>query len=235
MRVLLIIPAYNEEANIVKTVKTVTDYRSKCDFTLDYVVVNDGSTDNTYNVCRENNIRCINLIQNLGIGGAVQTGYKLASILDYDIAIQFDGDGQHDLNSVESLIAPIACGEADFTVGSRFIGDKGDFQSTAMRRLGIKILSLILRIFGGVKILDCTSGYRAANKKVIKMLSNDYPIDYPEPESLIQIYKKKYRIKEVSVNMFEREDGSSSIRAWKSVYYMIKVALAIIIASFKRG
>ncbi len=235
LKVLLIIPAYNEEKNIVKTVAGVREYSKKCDFELDYIVINDGSRDNTYNVCKENNIKCINLIRNLGIGGAVQTGYKFASIKDYDIAVQYDGDGQHDVNSLADLIEPIISGQADFTVGSRFVENRENFKSTAMRRFGIKILSLTLKMFAGVKILDCTSGYRAASKEVIKMLAESYPSDYPEPESLVQIKKKGFSIKEISVNMFEREDGVSSIRAWKSIYYMIKVTIAIIIASFKKG
>ncbi|MBR7132981.1 MAG: glycosyltransferase family 2 protein [Clostridia bacterium] len=235
MKVLLIIPAYNEEKNIVKTVGAVDKFRKSCDFELDYIVINDGSRDNTYNVCRENNINCINLIRNLGIGGAVQTGYKLASMKGYDIAVQFDGDGQHDINSLGNLIEPIITGQADFTVGSRFIKENDNFKSTAMRRLGIKILSLTLRLFARVKILDCTSGYRAASAEVIKMLAQKYPSDYPEPESLVQIKKKGFRIEEVYANMFEREDGVSSIRAWKSVYYMIKVTVAIIIAGFQKG
>lgn len=235
MKVLLIIPAYNEEKNIVKTVSAVEEYRKNCGFELDYIVINDGSKDNTYLVCKENNINCINLIRNLGIGGAVQTGYKLADIKNYDIAVQYDGDGQHDINSLENLIEPIILGQADFTVGSRFIEKKKNFKSTVMRRFGIKILSIALRLFARVKILDCTSGYRAASKEVIKMLAERYPSDYPEPESLVQIKKKGFRIKEISVNMFEREDGVSSIRAWKSVYYMIKVSIAIVIASFQKG
>lgn len=234
MKVLIIIPAYNEQENIINTVSKVLDYKTECDFQLDYVVINDGSTDNTYDICRKNNIRCVNLIQNLGIGGAVQTGYKLANMQDYDIAVQFDGDGQHDINSLKSLIAPIVNGTADFTVGSRFIGDGVSFQSTAMRRFGIKILSFTLKLFAKVNISDCTSGYRAASREVLKILADDYPIDYPEPESLVHIAKAGYRIEEVPVNMFDRQGGSSSIASWKSVYYMIKVTLAIIIASFQR-
>lgn len=231
----MIIPAYNEEKNIVKTVIGVKEYSKKCNFELDYIVINDGSKDSTYKVCKENNIKCINLIRNLGIGGAVQTGYKLASIKDYDIAVQYDGDGQHDINSLADLIEPIVSGQAEFTVGSRFIEKRENFKSTLMRRFGIKVLSLSLKLFCGVKILDCTSGYRAASKDVINMLAVSYPFDYPEPESLVQIKKCGFSIKEISVNMFEREDGVSSISAWKSIYYMIKVTIAIIIASFKKG
>lgn len=234
LKVLIIIPAYNEQDNILNTVRKVLEYRNQCDFRLDYIVINDGSKDDTYNICRQNKIRCVNLIQNLGIGGAVQTGYKLANILDYDIAVQFDGDGQHDINSLNELITPISNGEADFVVGSRFVGDNNGFQSTAMRRFGIKILSFTLKLFAKIDVLDCTSGYRAASREVLRALAEDYPVDYPEPESLVHIAKGGYRIKEVPVNMFDRNCGKSSIAAWKSVYYMVKVTLAIIISSFQR-
>ncbi len=235
MRILIIIPAYNEQENIINTVSKVVEYRKQCDFQLDYVVINDGSKDNTYNICKQNNIPCVNLIQNLGIGGAVQTGYKLANILDYDIAVQFDGDGQHDINSLKPLIEPIISGAADFTVGSRFIEGKSNFKSTFMRRLGIKWLSFIIKLVTGKKIFDVTSGFRAANKSSISLLAQDYPIDYPEPESLVNLIKYKTIVSEIQVNMFEREGGSSSIHSWKSIYYMIKVTLAIIIAGFQKG
>ncbi len=235
MKVLIIVPAYNEEENIVGTVESIKKYREKCDFTLDYIVVNDGSTDNTESVCKNNGINVMSHSVNLGIGGAVQSGYKLAEKLDYDIAVQFDGDGQHDINSLKNLILPIINNECDFVVGSRFIENKAEnFKSTAMRRVGIKIISFMIGIFGKIKILDCTSGYRASSKAVTKIFAYDYPVDYPEPESIVEISKKGYRIKEVSVNMFERTGGKSSIRAWKSVYYMIKVVMAIIITGFQR-
>lgn len=232
MRILIIIPAYNEQENIINTVIKVVEYRKQCDFQLDYVVINDGSKDNTYDICKQNNIPCVNLIQNLGIGGAVQTGYKLANMLNYDIAVQFDG--QHDINSLKSLIEPIINGAADFTVGSRFIEGKSNFKSTFMRRLGIKWLSFIIKLVTGKKIFDVTSGFRAANKSSISLLAQDYPIDYPEPESLVNLIKCKTIVSEIQVNMFEREGGSSSIHSWKSIYYMIKVTLAIIIAGFQK-
>ena len=234
MRVLVIIPAFNEEANIVKTVNSVIEHRNNCDFELDYVVVNDGSTDSTYDICLKNNISCINLIQNLGIGGAVQTGYKLAVIKDYDVAVQFDGDGQHDINSINGLVAPILSGEADFVVGSRFVSNSGNFKSTFMRRIGIKWLSFLINLLTGKRIFDPTSGYRAANKKAFSLLANDYPIDYPEPESIVSLLRNGIKITEVSANMFEREGGKSSIHSWKTVYYMIKVSLAIICARLQR-
>lgn len=235
MRVLLIIPAYNEEKNIIKTVNSIREYAKKyTENVVDYIVINDGSTDSTAKVCKENNIKCINLIQNLGIGGAVQTGYIYAQIKNYDIAVQFDGDGQHDIESLHKLITPILKGEADFVVGSRFIEGTSDFKSTLMRRIGINYLSFLINILTLKRVYDPTSGFRAANKKAIKLLAKDYPVDYPEPESIVTLLKSGIALKEVQVNMFEREEGVSSINAIKSVYYMIKVSLAILCASFQR-
>ena len=180
----------------------------------------------------------INLIRNLGIGGAVQTGYKYAFQHNYDIAIQFDGDGQHDINYVSKICKPIIEGQADMVIGTRYL-DKtsSEFQSTFMRRLGSNIISLFIKIFCGKKITDPTSGFRAVNKKVIEKFAKEYPTEYPEPESTVQLLVNKYKIKEVPVSMNERLGGVSSIRLGKTVDYMLKVLLAIIIdsISFRRG
>lgn len=235
MRVLLIVPAYNEEKNILAVVNRIREYRKKCDFVLDYVVINDCSTDSTKIICDENGIHSISLVKNLGIGGAVQTGYIYARMNDYDIAVQFDGDGQHDIESLKDLIEPVACGEADFAVGSRFADEKSSsFKSTAVRRIGIKYFSRLIQLLVGENVTDPTSGYRAANRTVISIFASDYPYDYPEPESLVWLSKSKQRITEVPVNMFERQGGVSSINSWKSVYYIIKVSAAIIFAGFQR-
>ncbi len=235
MKVLLIIPAYNEQDNILRVVRNIEKYSQQCEqYILDYIVINDGSTDNTKYICKENNIKCINLINNLGIGGAVQTGYIFAKINNYDIAVQFDGDGQHDINSLDDVIKPILNKEADFTIGSRFIEDNEGFKSTLLRRVGIKYLSFIIKVCSKVVVRDCTSGYRAGNKNAIDYLSANYPVDYPEPESIISLSKANLKIKEVHANMFSRESGVSSISSWKSIYYMIKVSLAIVCASFEK-
>ena len=149
--------------------------------------------------------------------------------------MQFDGDGQHDLESLPQIIAPIRDGNCEFCVGSRFIDNSSSFQSTAMRRIGINYLSFLIRLFAHTKVTDPTSGFRAAGKAVISDLADDYPPDYPEPESIVHISKAGRRICEVQVNMFEREGGQSSIHSWKSVYYMIKVSTAIICASFQKS
>lgn len=233
-KVLMIIPAYNEEINILNTVKKVKAVKIP-KIELDYIVINDGSTDRTREILETENIKHINLVNNLGIGGAVQTGYRFAKYNHYDIAIQFDGDGQHDEHYIETLIRPIIEEKYDFVVGSRFVGKESDFKSSSTRRLGIKLLSSLIRICTGVKIKDVTSGFRAANNKIINMFVSYYPSDYPEPETLVTLIKSGCKIKEVPVRMLEREGGTSSIRALKSLFYMIKVGLAIIITAVGSG
>lgn len=229
-KILLIIPAYNEEDNILKTCNKIKKENKE----LDFIVINDGSKDNTLKILKENNIPHIDLIHNLGIGGAVQTGYKYALEHNYDIAVQFDGDGQHDVRYVEKLIKPIIDDEADFTIGSRFIEELSTFKSSKARRIGINIISFFIKLFTGKKIYDTTSGFRAVNKDIIKFFAIYYPIEYPEPVSTTELLKQGKRVKEVSVEMNEREGGVSSIRAWKNAYYMFNVILSIIIVSIRR-
>lgn len=230
-RVLFIIPAYNEENAIVKTVENIRSYNPD----WDVIVINDGSTDQTEYLCKKNKIPVISLIMNLGIGGAVQTGYKYAMEQDYDIAIQFDGDGQHNIAYVDELIAPILKQEQDFVIGSRFIsGDRKGFISSPLRRLGIRVISITIRLLTGKKIYDPTSGFRAANKAVIHYFANEYPIEFPEPESVTLLFKQKYRVKEIPVIMYERQGGKSSIHTWKSAYYMINVLFSLIIVSLRK-
>lgn len=228
MKILMIVPAYNEEENILNTCKKIKEFSKE----LDYIVINDGSKDNTLKILQENNLNHINLINNLGIGGAVQTGYKYAFENNYDIAIQFDGDGQHDINFVKKICEPLENGQADMCIGTRYL-DKtsSEFQSTFMRRLGSSIISLFIKICCHKKITDPTSGFRAVNKKVIEEFAKEYPKEYPEPESTVSLLVNGYKIKEVPVSMNERIGGTSSIRLWKSVDYMVKVVLAIIIDS----
>ena len=229
-KILLIIPAYNEEANILRVYNNIVSYNKKANNKLDVVFINDGSKDNTENILLENNINHVKLIQNLGIGGAVQTGYKYAIENNYDIAIQFDGDGQHDINYVKDLIKPILDEEADMTIGSRFIdSSSSDFKSSGMRRLGIKVISFCIRIRTGKKIYDTTSGFRAVNKKVLDRFAVHYPLEYPEPISSVDVLLKDMKIKEVPVSMNERIAGKSSIGSWKNVYYMINVTLSILL------
>lgn len=228
MKVLLIIPAYNEQENILQTINKIKEYSDE----IDYIVINDGSTDNTEEILKQNNINHIKLVNNLGIGGAVQTGYKYAYENNYDIAIQFDGDGQHDVTYVPKICHPLIEGQADMCIGTRYLDkSSSEFQSTFMRRLGSNIISTFIKITTKTKITDPTSGFRAANKKVIEEFAKNYPTEYPEPESTVSLLVNGYKVKEEPVSMNERTGGVSSIRLWKSVDYMVKVVLAIIIDS----
>lgn len=228
LKAIIIIPAYNEEKNILKLIREIKEKAPS----FDYVIINDCSTDNTLSLCRENMLNYINLDVNLGIGGCVQTGYKYACINNYDVAVQIDGDGQHDPVALERMLEEMDSKEANFVVGSRFIDYQG-FQSTYLRRIGIKFLSTLIYILTGKKIHDVTSGLRLGDRKIIKLFSEFYPQDYPEPESTVTVIKKGYKIIEYPVMMKEREHGSSSINFLRSIYYMIKVSLAIIVARIK--
>ena len=234
-KILLIIPAYNEEDNILKTVNSILEYNKKNELKYDVIVINDGSTDDTEKVLNENKIPHIKLIHNLGIGGAVQTGYKYAYQNYYDIAVQFDGDGQHDVNYVKDIITPILNDKSDFTIGSRYIDSKSSkFKSTKARQMGIKIISKTIKFVTGKKVFDTTSGFRAVNKKIIKSFSMSYPLEYPEPITTTELLKQGYKLKEIPVSMNERENGISSIKTWKNAYYMINVCLTILVIKLRR-
>lgn len=236
IKILLIIPAYNEELSILKTYKSIIDYNSQHDSNYDVIVINDGSRDHTEEILVKNNIPHIQLIHNLGIGGAVQTGYKYALLHNYDIAIQFDGDGQHDVNYIQSIISPIIHNKADMVIGSRFVkGSTSEFKSTRARQMGIKIISNFINLFTKKKIYDVTSGFRAVNRALIIQFAMDYPLEYPEPISTTTILKQGKTVDEVPVKMKERLGGISSIRSWKNVYYMINVLLSILIIGTRRG
>jgi hypothetical protein len=224
-RVLIIIPAYNEQDCIKNTVASVVAAG------YDYVVINDGSTDDTYKICIDNEFNVVNLPQNLGIGGGVQTGHKYALEHGYDIDIQFDGDGQHDATYISKLVEAIQDG-ADLAIGSRFVEQTDGFQSTFMRRVGINWLSNLIGLLTREKITDPTSGFRACGSKAIKLFAESYPVDYPEPESIVAALRKGLHVREVPVIMHERAGGVSSIGGFSSAYYMIKVTLSILITNF---
>ncbi|MBR3322075.1 glycosyltransferase family 2 protein [Candidatus Saccharibacteria bacterium] len=229
-KTIIIIPAYNEEASIQKTIQTVIE------FNYDYVIINDGSTDSTEEILTKNHYNHISLISNLGIGGAVQTGYKYAYENNYDIAIQFDADGQHDIKYIEKLIKPIQDNQVDLVIGSCFI-DKSlkNQRSSKIRRFGIRFLSNFIKLFSGKRIYDPTSGFRAANRQIIQLFANNYPQEYPEPISNFELLRShKFKIKEIPVTMNKRAAGKSSINARKTIYAGINVILSILILSLRR-
>lgn len=229
-KVLIIIPAYNEAESIEKVVDNIINNFPQ----YDYIVINDGSKDNTRDICKKRGYQYLNLAINLGIGGAVQTGYRYAKDKGYEVAVQIDGDGQHDISYLENMLPILEDEEADIVIGSRFI-DKEGFQSSAARRTGIKILSTLIFICTGCKVKDVTSGFRAVNKRFIDIYSVNYPTDYPEPEAIVSAVMHGGKIKEQPVIMREREKGTSSINFIKSIYYMIKVTLAILVCRISFG
>lgn len=234
-KILIIIPAYNEEESILSTYKSIMDYNKTYNANYDVIVINDCSKDSTQRILEENNINHINLVHNLGIGGAVQTGYKYALVNNYDIAVQFDGDGQHDVNYVKTITDPIIEGEAEFVIGSRFVDkNSSEFKSSSARRAGINLISFFIKLVTGVKVLDTTSGFRAVNKDIIAFFASSYPTEYPEPITTTELLRKKYILREVAVKMHERVGGESSIKKWKTVYYMINVILTILIIRVRR-
>lgn len=230
MKLLVIIPAYNEEDAILGTVRSLKKHCPEADC----IVINDCSRDGTRRVLRENGVPYLDLPLNLGIGGGVQTGYKYAVEHGYDVTVQFDGDGQHNAEYIGALVKPILEGKADMTVGSRFVAQDGQgFQSSAMRRLGINFLSGLIRLCTGQRVMDATSGFRACGQRLTALFSESYAQDYPEPEAIVTALVSGYRVAEIPVQMNERQGGVSSINAVKSVYYMIKVSLAVLLAGMR--
>lgn len=233
-KIILVIPAYNEEECVLNTYQSVVEYNKKNKTKYDVIVVNDGSKDRTSEICHLNKIPVIDLVHNLGIGGAVQTGYKYAYKNGYDIAVQYDCDGQHDVRYVKNITEPIVEGEADLVIGSRFVEELDTFKSSRARRIGIKITSFFIKFATKKKIYDTTSGFRACSREVMKDFSLSYPREYAEPITTAEIIKKKYNVAEVPVEMHERQGGTSSIHTWKNVYYMLNVCLALLIIKIRR-
>ena len=230
-KTLLIIPAYNEEANIYKTIQSIERYNNKHKASFDYIVINDGSTDGTEKVLVDNCIPHISHPKNRGIGFAVQSGYKYALKNKYEFAVQFDGDNQHDVAFVEKIISPLREGTADLVIGSRFVSKdaKNDnFRSSFARRIGIKLISQVIKLKTGFRIYDATSGFRAVNRATIKLFAKHYPEKYPEPISTAELIQNGGAISEVPVRMKARDGGKSSIHGFKNVAYMLEVLPAIL-------
>jgi len=229
MKILVIVPAYNEEESLPGVIQ---DLRAETPI-ADVLVVNDGSRDGTAKIARDLGVKVLDLPFNLGIGGAVQAGYLYAHQNGYDVAVQFDGDGQHCACEINKLTEPLAAGKADLVVGSRFL-EPNAYNAPVMRRLGIGIFSVVLSRILGMKITDSTSGFRAANRRVIEFFARNYPDDYPEVEALVLLHKMNLRSAEVAVSMRDRTGGRSSITPVRSVYYMTKVLMAIFIDLLKK-
>ena len=224
-KVAIIIPCYNEEECVENVFKEISAILIDGCY-LEPVFVNDCSKDKTLSILKTIKAKFLDLPVNLGIGGAVQAGYKYALLHDFDIAIQLDGDGQHPSDQIVNLIEPILKGKADVVIGSRFLLKEG-FQSTFARRLGINYFKFLNKFLIGKTITDNTSGFRALNKEALKIVCDYYPDEYPEPEAIILFSLNNLRIEEIPVIMRERMGGQSSISSFKSIYYMIKVSLAI--------
>jgi len=229
MRTLVIVPAYNEEESLPGVIRDLREHIRSADI----LVVNDGSKDATARIAQEAGVAVLNLPFNLGIGGAMQAGFLYAEHECYDVAVQFDGDGQHLATEIDKLLRHVREGNADLVIGSRFL-DQGKYNTSVYRKSGIWIFSTILSRILGIRVTDSTSGFRAANRRVIEFFARTYPDDYPEVEALVLLHKAKLSMVEVAVHMRERTGGTSSITPLRSVYYMIKVLLAIFIDMLKK-
>ncbi len=230
LRRVAIVPALNEQ----HTVPRVIDELRAFDPGLDIVVIDDGSADRTAEVALGKGAYVVRLPFNLGIGGAVQTGFKFAFEHGYDIAVRVDGDGQHDPAQLQRILEPVLRGDADIVVGSRFAMQEGGYRSSRSRRVGIRLLAAIVSRIVGQRVTDTTSGFQALNREGIALFARDYPHDYPEVEATVMVFRHRLRLQEVPVTMRERGGGRSSITALRSVYYMVKVLLAIFVGLFRR-
>ncbi len=229
MAILIIIPAYNEELSLPGVIRDIKSHAAYAEV----LVVNDGSRDGTERVASSFGVKVVNLPFNLGIGGAMQAGYLYAAKHGYDIAVQFDGDGQHQAGEIEKLLRPLASDGCDIVVGSRFL-IPGGYRAPLTRKAGMWIFSLLVSRILGMSITDTTSGFRAVNRRVIEYFARQYPEDYPEVEALVLVHRKGFRIHEIPVMMRERTGGRSSITPLRSVYYMVKVILAVLVDLLKK-
>ncbi len=228
-RILVITPAYNEAESIEDVISAVKKELPGADI----LVINDGSTDATSQIARGLGVMVADLPYNMGIGAAMQAGYRYAAMHGYDIAVQVDADGQHPPDQINNLVAPVMEQKADMVIGSRFLGE-GEYYPSFARHLGMKIFAFVVSVMTGRKITDTTSGFRAANKGVIRFFANNYPEDYPEVEAIVLLRKAGFNIIETPVRMEARAGGVSSITPLRSLYYMVKVLLAVFVDMLKK-
>ena len=229
-RLVAVVPAWNEEGAIARVVDEIRGF----DATADVVVVDDASTDATAAVAVGCGATVLRLPFNIGIGGAVQTGMRYARDEGYELAVRLDGDGQHDASELGKLLAPINAGNADLVIGSRFIDPGGTYRPPFARRMGIRVFARLVSVLGGQRVTDTTSGFVAFNRAGIELFAAEYPHDYPEVEGTLVALRSGLRLSQVQVEMRERQTGTSSITFVRSLYYIVKVTLALIVASLRR-
>jgi glycosyltransferase involved in cell wall biosynthesis len=229
-RIVAVVPAWNESGAIGQVVDEIRAF----DPGIAVVVVDDASTDDTAVVAEAHGARVLRLPFNVGIGGAVQTGFRYAVAQGYDIAVRLDGDGQHDAGELGKLLQPIEDGDANLVIGSRFVDATGSYRPPFARRVGIRVFARLVSLLGGQRVTDTTSGFIALDRVGIRLFSEEYPHDYPEVEATLIALRSGLRLVQVQVDMRERESGTSSITFVRSLYYIVKVMLAILVASLRR-
>jgi glycosyltransferase involved in cell wall biosynthesis len=229
-RLVAVVPAWNEAGAIGGVLDEIRAFDPR----IDVVVVDDASTDDTVDVARAHGAKVLALPFNVGIGGAVQTGFRYARDEGYEVAVRLDGDGQHAADELGQLLAPIRAGEANLVIGSRFVDPRGTYRPPFARRMGIRVFARLVSLLGGQKVTDTTSGFSALDRAAIELFATEYPHDYPEVESTLVALKSGLRLVQVQVDMRERQAGTSSITFVRSLYYIVKVMLALLVASLRR-
>ena len=229
-RLVAIVPAWNESGAIGRVVGEIREF----DSAIDVVVVDDASSDDTAKVAESHGATVLSLPFNVGIGGAVQTGFRFARDEGYEVAARLDGDGQHDASELEKLLGPIRAGTADLVIGSRFVDPGGSYRPPFARRTGIRLFARLVSVLGGQKVTDTTSGFVALSRSGIELFAVEYPHDYPEVEATLVALRSGLRLTQVQVEMRERQAGTSSITFVRSLYYIVKVMLALLVASLRR-
>ena len=229
-RIVAIVPAYDEAGAIAWVVDEIRASGSA----PDVVVVDDASTDDTAAIAEAHGATVLRLPFNVGIGGAVQAGFRYALEEGYETAVRLDGDGQHDARELPRLLEPIEQGRADLVIGSRFVDGTGSYRPPLARRLGIRVFARLVSLLGGQRVTDTTSGFVALDRRGIELFAAEYPHDYPEVEATLVALRSGLRLEQVQVDMRERESGASSITFVRSIYYIVKVMLALLVASLRR-